>query len=121
MKKRPKKGPADPDAPARQLLAPDREIARRMAMQALNACHRDKIEARRLFKQWLKENDDLLEAVAGPAITLQITIAVSQDVRIERQDVLKQSRALPIALSQYANPAKLWSRMGLGLSPEEKP
>jgi hypothetical protein len=63
MKKRPKKGPADPDISARQLLAPGREIARRMAMQALNACHRDEIEARRLFKQWLKENDDLVEAV----------------------------------------------------------
>lgn len=72
------------------------ELARRMALEALNSCHRDREAARRLFKQWLRENEDLLEAVSGQSITYLITYALSHDIQVERRDVLKMSRALPI-------------------------
>lgn len=71
------------------------EIIRNMARNALNACGRDRNEARPLFKQWLRENDDLLEAIAGPAITSAINSALTADITIERNDVVKRERAMP--------------------------
>lgn len=71
-------------------------LARKLALKALNESHRDTPAARRLFKQWLRENDDLLEAVSGPAIDLIIREAVGRDVRVERRDVVLGSRAKPL-------------------------
>ena len=72
------------------------EITRTMARNALNQCGRDRNEARRLFKQWLRENDDLLEAIAGAAITTAINSALTTDIAIERKDVLSRERAMPV-------------------------
>jgi len=91
-KKTPKK--TMPSKPA--IRVSGSELIRNMALQALNQTGRDRQAARRKFKQWLTENDDLMEAVAGPAITFAITAALSHDIQIERKDILRGARSLPI-------------------------
>lgn len=69
------------------------QLIARLALEALNSTSRNRQNARQLFKQWLRENDDLLEAVAGPSIDRAITEAIARDLREERRDVIRLSRA----------------------------
>jgi hypothetical protein len=70
-------------------------LIRRMAFEALNQTHRDRLQARRLFKQWLKENEDLLEAMAGPAIDRAISAGLREDIQQERSDIARSERSAP--------------------------
>ncbi len=72
-------------------------LIRKMALEALTVCHRDRQAARRLFKHWLAENDELLEAVSGPSINIAIGYAIRHDIGVERQDVVRLARAAPRA------------------------
>jgi hypothetical protein len=84
---------------------PDIEILRTMALAPLEAQSQARLKAM------------LAELPALPAAVL----AFADETRGFGRPSLAQIVAESGALSQYANPAKLWSRMGLGLSPEEKP
>ena len=69
----------------------------RMALEALNLSHRERELAKRLFEQWLIENQDLRVAIADRAIAQSAARAIAQDLRIENKDVLRTAERMPLA------------------------
>jgi len=74
-------------------MANGSEIIHRMALDALNACKRDRDSAVKLLKQQIRESDALVEMLADTAIQWALAQAVSRDIRQERVDVLREERA----------------------------
>lgn len=68
---------------------------RKLAMDCLNATRRDPAAARRLLKQRIVEDDAMLEFLAGPALDVAIRWAVTNDIRVERRDVVEAARRSP--------------------------
>lgn len=68
---------------------------RKLAMDCLNATRRDPAAARRLLRQLLVEDDALLDFFVGPALTVAINWAVTNDMRAERRDVVEAARRAP--------------------------
>lgn len=95
-------GSAVQAAPGISLRSRGRDLIRKMALQALNATGRDKAAAERLYLQWLKENDQLLLAVAGPAVRSIILDAINNDMAQERRDVERIERARPVVTSSVS-------------------
>lgn len=75
------------------------ELIRRLSLEALNASHRDRFAAKRLFKRWLVENPDLQEAVAETSLARAIGGGINRDLAAERRENVAMARAQPVITS----------------------
>lgn len=75
------------------------DLIRQLATEALNQRKRDRKAAVRLFKQWVRDKDDLRSAVAEWCIDQAASAAISRDMTQERNEVLRMARAVPVVTS----------------------